>query len=561
MSKTITSNPVEGIKAASNYLRGTLQESLLDGATGTIAEDDTQLSKFHGIYQQDDRDVRDSRRRQKLEPDHSFMIRARVPGGVCTPAQWLALDAIATRWANHSLRLTTRQAFQFHGVVKHHLKSSIQAINNALMDTIAACGDVNRNVMCTALPELSGLHTEVYQAAASLSEHLTPNTTAYHEIWLDRKKVAGTKDIEPIYSDIYLPRKFKIAFAIPPHNDVDVLAHDLGFIATATAGKLTGFTITAGGGMGVTHGDPATYPKLAETLGWCRPEQVNEISEAIVTIQRDFGDRSNRRHARFKYTVEDRGLQWLREELENRLGYVIEQAQSFVFTQNGDHFGWQQSDDGAWHLLLFTENGRLADTERAKQLTGMREIARIHNGDFRLTPNQNVIIANVETSQKDAINTLVDAHGLDGYKQLSKVRLHSLACVALPTCGQAMAEAERFLPEFIDAIEKLLEQHHLENQAITIRMTGCPNGCARPYLAEIALVGKAPGRFNLHLGAAFNGTRLNRLIIENADEAEILTALDRLFEDYSANRRSGERFGDYFVRSHPESQSKEQQDD
>jgi sulfite reductase (NADPH) hemoprotein beta-component len=549
MDKTNASNPVEAIKAASNYLRGTLQESLLDGATGTIAPDDTQLSKFHGVYQQDNRDVRESRRRQKLEPDHSFLIRVRVPGGVCTPTQWLALDAIATTWANHSLRLTTRQAFQFHGVVKHDLKSSIQAINQALLDTIAACGDVNRNVMCTPLPELSGLHTQVYQAATSLSEHLTPNSRAYHEIWLDQKKVADGKDSEPIYGDVYLPRKFKIAFAIPPHNDVDVLAHDLGFIATEDAGKLTGFSITVGGGMGVTHGDATTYPLLAVKLGWCKPEQVNEISEAIVTLQRDFGDRSNRKHARFKYTVENRGLQWIREELERRLGYVLEPAQVYEFTQNGDHFGWQQSDDGAWHLLLFTENGRLADTERARQLTGMREIARIHNGDFRLTPNQNVVIAKVEASQKSAIDTLVNQYGLDTYKKLSRLRLHSMACVALPTCGQAMAEAERYLPSLIGKIETLLQQRHLQEQAITIRMTGCPNGCARPYLAEIGLVGKAPGRFNLHLGAAFNGTRLNEMLTENADEAQILTTLDQLFEEYGANRNHGEHFGDYFVRS------------
>ncbi len=561
MSRSISTNPVEGIKAASNFLRGTLQESLLDGATGTIAEDDTQVSKFHGIYQQDDRDVRDSRRRQKLEPDHSFMIRARVPGGVCTPAQWLALDAIATKWANHSLRLTTRQAFQFHGVLKYDLKSSIQAINHALMDTIAACGDVNRNVMCTSLPELTALHAEVYHAAASVSEHLTPNTTAYHEIWLDRKKVAGAQDSEPIYGDKYLPRKFKIAFAIPPHNDVDVLAHDLGFIATQKAGKLTGFTITAGGGMGATHGDPSTYPRLADVLGWCTPEQVNEISEAIVTIQRDFGDRGNRKHARFKYTVEDRGLLWLQEELENRLGYTIAKAQPFTFTKNGDDFGWHQSEDGLWHLLLFTENGRLADSKRARQLTGMREIARNHDGDFRLTPNQNVIIANVETGQKAVIDKLVDEHGLDTYKQLSKLRLHSLACVALPTCGQAMAEAERYLPDLIGEIEKLMGQHQLQDQAITIRMTGCPNGCARPYLAEIGLVGKAPGRFNLHMGAAFNGMRLNRLMTENADEAEILATLDQLFEEYSAHRKNGEHFGDYFVRIHKPSHTKVHQDD
>ena len=560
MSNSNPANPVEGIKAASNFLRGTLQESLLDGATGTITEPDTQLSKFHGIYQQDDRDVRENRRRQKLEPDHSFMIRARVPGGICTPQQWLALDAIATDWANHSLRLTTRQAFQFHGVLKRDLKNSIRAINDSLMDTIAACGDVNRNVMCTALPELSKLHTQVYAVAAAVSEHLTPNTRAYHEIWLDKKKVADSQDSEPIYGDLYLPRKFKMAFAIPPYNDVDILAHDLGFVATQQAGELTGFTITVGGGMGATHGDPTTYPKLAEALGWCRPEQVNEVSEAIVTIQRDFGNRESRKHARFKYTVEKLGLAWIREELERRLGYPVEQAQPFNFTHNGDEFGWRQSDDGLSHLLLFTQNGRLADTEFATQLSGMREIARLHQGDFRLTANQNVVIANVTDDQIPVIDALAAQHGLDSYKQLSNIRLHSIACVALPTCGQAMAEAERYLPELIDKIEKQLESHQLLDQAITLRMTGCPNGCARPYLAEIGLVGKAPGRFNLHLGAAFEGTRLNRMILENANEEEILAALDALFKEYSANKVAGEYFGDYFVRTRQESSFEEVSD-
>lgn len=557
MSKSTAGNPVEGIKAASNFLRGTLQESLRDGATGTITDDDTQLSKFHGIYQQDDRDVRDERRRQKLEPDHSFMIRARVPGGICTPAQWLALDTIATTWANHSLRLTTRQAFQFHGVLKRDLKQSIRSINDSLMDTITACGDVNRNVMCTALPELSDLHTQVYAAATAVSEHLTPNTHAYHEIWLDKKKVGGGEDREPIYGDVYLPRKFKIAFAIPPHNDVDVLAHDLGFVATSEDGQLTGFTVTVGGGMGATHGDPTTYPRLAEAIGWCQPDQAVDVSEAIVTIQRDYGNRQSRKHARFKYTVEKLGLVWIREELERRLGYALEPARPYVFTHNGDDFGWMQSDDGFSHLLLFTQNGRLADTGFAKQLTGMREIASIHKGDFRLTPNQNVVIANVPEGQIPVIDELAARHGLDTYKQLSSLRLHSIACVALPTCGQAMAEAERYLPDLIDKIEVLLESHHLQDQAITIRMTGCPNGCARPYLSEIGLVGKAPGRFNLHLGAAYDGTRLNRLILENADEAGILAALDELFKEYHSNRNTGEYLGDYFIRSHKSSKSED----
>lgn len=544
-------NPVEKIKINSNFLRGTLKESLLDTATGAIAADDTQVSKFHGIYQQDDRDLRDERRRQLLEPDHSFMIRARIPGGVCTTAQWLALDDIATRWANDSLRITTRQAFQFHGIFKQNLKTSMQAINQSLLDTIAACGDVNRNVMCTTLPELSTLHEQVFKAANDVSAHLTPATSAYHEIWLDRKKVTTTVDQEPIYGKTYLPRKFKIAFAIPPQNDVDVQAHDLGFIAIEKDGQLDGFTITVGGGMGATHGDAATFPRLADVLGFCKPDQVNEISAAIVTIQRDFGDRSQRKHARFKYTVEDRGLDWLRQELEQRLGYKLKPARDFVFTGNGDKYGWQQSTDGQWHLLLFTENGRLADTDRAQQLTGMRKVAQIHKGDFRLTPNQNVVISNVAPEDRASIDELIDNHGLDSYKQISSLRLHSMACVALPTCSQAMAEAERYLPDLTGKIEDLLAKHQLQDQAITLRMTGCANGCARPYLAEIGLVGKAPGRYNLHVGAAFNGTRLNRMIKENIDETDILTTLDLLFTDFKNGRQQQETFGDFIVRSHP----------
>jgi len=547
---SVADNPLEQIKAASNYLRGTLEQGLLDNATGTVTESDAQISKFHGIYQQDNRDIRDERRRQMLEPDHSFMIRARVPGGICTPAQWLALDKIATTWANHSLRLTTRQAFQLHGVLKHDLKASIKAINDSLLDTIAACGDVNRNVMCTSLPELSALHARVYQAASSLSEHLTPNTHAYHEIWLDRKKVAGRVDKETIYGATYLPRKFKIAFVVPPANDVDVLANDLGFIATKKGRELTGFNITVGGGMGATHGDAATFPRLADVLGWCKPDKVNDVARAIVTIQRDHGDRTNRKHARFKYTVQDHGLDWLREKLRQALGYDLGPAQPFELTQNGDRFGWQQSDDGKWHLLLYLECGRIADTPGSQQLTGLREIARIHTGDFRLTPNQNVIIAAVDDMQKAAIDTLVDRHGLDAYKRHSQIRLHSMACVALPTCPLAMAEAERYLPEMIGKIEDLLIQHALQDQAITLRMTGCPNGCARPYLAEIGLVGKAPGRYNLYLGAAFNGTRLNRMVKENIKEAEILATLDILFKNFNTNRHAAENFGDYLLRTH-----------
>jgi len=486
------------------------------------------------------------------------MIRVRVPGGICTAAQWLALDQIARDWGNGTLRLTTRQAFQFHGVLKRDLRTSIRAINGSLLDTLAACGDVNRNVMCTPLPETSALHREVHETACALSARLTPRTTAYHEIWLDdgeqRRKVSGPAaadgdDREPLYGQTYLPRKFKIAVAIPPRNDVDLFSQDLGLIAIHKGDQLLGFNVAVGGGMGASHGDPATYPVLARVMGFCVPDQVGPLAEAVVTIQRDYGDRSERKHARLKYTIEDRGLEWFQGELESRLGFRLQQPRPFEFTHNGDRYGWQRTDDGLWNLCLFIENGRLADRGEARLLTGMRAIAAIHEGAFRLTPNQNVIVSGVPEAGREAIDRIVASHGLDAHIKASAVRLHALACVGFPSCGLAMAESERYMPGLLRHIETLLERHSLQQQPITVRMTGCPNGCARPYLAEIGLVGKAPGRYNLHIGAAFNGSRLNCLYRENLDEAGLLETLDVLFGEYSSGRQVGEGFGDFVMRS------------
>ena len=540
---------VERIKAQSRHLRGTLVESLKDPLTGAFAEDDTQLSKFHGIYQQDDRDVRNERKRQRLEPAYSFMIRVRVPGGVCTTDQWLSMDEIARMRANGTIRLTTRQAFQLHGVIKGKLKTAIQGINQALMDTLAACGDVNRNVMCSPMPPLSEVHREVQAHAESLSEHLTPATRAYHEIWLDGKKLQNPEsDVEPIYGDTYLPRKFKSAFVVPPQNDVDVYAQDLGFIAIVEQGVVRGFNVTVGGGMGMSNGETATYPRLADVMGFCTTEQVNAVAEAVVTIQRDFGDRTNRKHARLKYTIDDRGLDWLRSEVERRLGWQLEEPRPFAFVGNGDVYGWQRSTDGLWHYTLFVQNGRILDAGDRRLMTGLRKIATAHKGDFRLTPNQNLIISNVSDDDREQITELLREFGIENSQQASPLRLHSMACVAFPTCGLAMAESERYLPSLIDRIDERLEVHGLRDEAMTIRMTGCPNGCARPYIAEIGLVGKGPGQYNLYLGAGFAGDRLNKLYRENIDEEEILAALDPLFARYARERNNGEHFGDFAVR-------------
>lgn len=542
---TATLSPVETLKASSHGLRGTLVDSLANPVTGALAEGDAQLLKFHGSYQQDDRDLREERRQQKLEPAYSFMIRTRLPGGVATPAQWLALDALGREYGNGSLRLTTRQAFQIHGIIKKNLKPTIAAINRSLVDTVAACGDVNRNVMTSANPVESGVHALVNAHATALSEHLLPHTRAYHEIWLDEQLVAGVDDSEPVYGPTYLPRKFKIGFAVPPTNDVDVFSQDLGFIAILADGDLLGYNLIAGGGMGSTHGDARTYPRLADVLGFITPDQVIAAATAVLTTQRDFGNRSDRKLSRLKYTIDRLGLAWFRDEVERRLGAPLAPSRAFDFDHSGDRFGWLEGHDGRWHLTLRIESGRITGAA----LDGLREIATSHAGDFRLTPNQNLIIANVAADERAHIDELVTRFGLDGYHTASALRRYALACVALPTCTLAMAEAERYLPAFLDRAEALLDKHGLRDAPILLRLSGCPNGCSRPYLGEIALVGKGPGRYNLHLGADAQGRRLNRLVRENLTEADIFRALDPLLARYAAERTTAEGFGDFLLRT------------
>jgi sulfite reductase (NADPH) hemoprotein beta-component len=540
---------VERIKAASRGLRGTIVESLADPVTGGLADDDQHLLKFHGSYQQHDRDSAEARRQAKLEPAYSFMIRTRLPGGLVTPAQWLALDALATRYANGTLRLTSRQAFQLHGVLKGDLKPTVAAMNAALVDTIAACGDVNRNVLATPGPLASPVHAEVQALAEDLSARLLPRTRAYHEIWLDGEKVAPAQEAETVLGANYLPRKFKSAIAVPPVNDVDIFAHDLGFIAIEEDGRLVGFNLTAGGGLGATHGDAKTYPRLADVVGFLTADHLLAVSEAVVTTQRDFGDRGERKHARLKYTIEDRGLDWFRAELERRLGFELEPPRPFEFTTTGDRFGWSEDSAGRWHLTLRIESGRVADRGDRRLRSGLKRIAEVHRGHFRLTPNQNLIVADVADGDRWRVDALVAGYGLDAYRKSRAIALESLACVALPTCPLAMAEAERYLPSVTGAIDALMDRHGLGGEPLLFRVSGCPNGCSRPYLAEVALVGKAPGRYNLHLGGARDGRRLAALYRENLDEPAILAELDPLFAAWSAERTRGESFGDYLHRS------------
>ena len=546
----------EDIKIQSNFLRGTIAEGLEDPSTGAIAASDQQLTKFHGTYMQDDRDLRDERKAQGLEPAYSFMIRCRLNGGVATPSQWLQMDAISSAYGNETVKMTTRQTFQFHGVVKTKLKSAMRGINKALMTTIAACGDVNRNVMCSTVPTQSVYHRDVHQVSAKISDHLLPATTAYHEIWLKdddgkQTKVAGDAivDHEPLYGPTYLPRKFKITIAIPPHNDTDVYAHDIGLIAIkGKNGRLEGFNVLAGGGMGVTHNDKKTYPRTSSMFGYVPAEKVHVVCEKIMLVQRDNGDRKNRKHARLKYTIDDMGVEVFKGKVEELLGYKFEDPRPFEFKSNIDTFGWQRDEFGMNHHIFFIENGRIEDTADFPMKTGLREIAKVHKGEFRLTGNQHLCLSGVHDDDLENIKAMMKQYKLDNV-QFSGLRLSSSACVAFPTCGLAMAESERYLPELITKLEDCLEENGLRQDSIVMRMTGCPNGCARPWLAEVAFVGKAYGAYNMYLGGGYHGQRLNKLYRSSIQEEEILEIMKPMLKRYSMERQEGEHFGDWTIRA------------
>ncbi len=537
--------PDETMKDKSDYLRGTIADGLLDRITGAVpSADDVKLMKFHGIYQQDDRDVRDERRRQKLEPAYQFMIRVRLPGGVCTPAQWLKLDELARAHGGETLRITTRQTFQFHWVLKDSLRPIIQGLHETLLDTIAACGDDSRGVMCTVDPQSSRFHAEVSAMAKRVSDHVIPKTRAYHEIWYGNERVAGSEPEEPFYGRTYLPRKFKIGFALPPSNDIDVYAQDLGFIAIGGPEGLEGFNVAIGGGMGRTDQAPETYPRLASVIGFVPVERLIACVDAVMTVQRDYGDRKDRQRARFKYTIDDKGLDWIKAEIERLMGAPFEDARPYRLTSNGDSHGWDTTPDGRHHHTLIIENGRLD----LRLLDALRDIARVHRGTFRVTPNQNLIIAGVREEDRPGIDAILAEHWPD-LDRFSILRRNAIACVALPTCGLAMAESERYMPTLLGKIEAILAENGLSDQPITVRMSGCPNGCSRPYIAEIGLTGRAPGKYNLYLGGGFHGERLNRMVRENVGEPVILEVLADALGRYARERQPDEPFGDFTIRA------------
>lgn len=542
--------PDETMKANSRQLRGSIAAGLEAELTAAVPGDDIKLMKFHGLYQQDNRDIRDERRRRKLEPAYRFMARVRLPGGVLTPAQWLKLDELARRHAGESLRLTTRQTFQLHHVRKQDLRPVIQGLRDVLLDTRAACGDDTRGVMASINPELSALHAEVLALAVKASNHAIPKTGAYDEIWYGaEEKGAGSGPEEPLYGATYLPRKFKIGFVIPPVNDIDVYAQDLGFIAIAEGEELKGFNVAIGGGMGRTDNAPATYPRLASVIGFIPKDQVIAVCDAVIGVQRDFGDRVDRSRARFKYTIDDKGLDVIQAQIEARLGYALAPARPYAFTSNGDALGWREGADGRWHFTLFVQNGRISNVGGLALLDALRAVASRHAGRFRVTPNQNLVIADIEAADRPAMAALLREHGLDALNAGSGLRRNSMACVAFPTCGLAMAESERYLPALVGKIDAILDRYGLQDEPITIRMTGCPNGCARPYIAEIGLTGRAPGKYNLYLGGGFHGQRLNKMALENVGEQAILDCLDSALGRYARERAEGEHFGDFAIRA------------
>ena len=542
-------SPEETLKATSDQLRGSIAAGLLEETTRAVPGSAPKLMKFHGLYQQDDRDLQDERRRQKLEPAFSFMVRVRLPGGVCNPAQWLKLDELARAYGGETLRLTTRQTFQLHRVLKHNLRPAIRGLRDVLLDTRGACGDDARGVMCSVNPQLSALHANVSALAKRASDHAIPKTGAYREIWYEEEREETNGPEEPFYGRTYMPRKFKIGFVIPPVNDIDVYAQDLGFIAIAERGELKGFNVAIGGGMGRTDQAPQTYPRLADVIGFIDTEQLTATLDAVMAVQRDYGDRVDRSHARFKYTIDDKGLDWIKAEIEARLGFALQPTRPYHFTSNGDLLGWSRGEDGREHCTLFIENGRVINAPGRPVMDGLREIARIHQGMFRVTPNQSLIIADIAPAARPIIEKLMEEYGLAELNRGSGLRLNSMACVALPTCGLAMADSERYLPGLITKIDTILKAHGLFEEPITLRMTGCPNGCARPYIAEIGLTGRAPGKYNLYFGGGFHGQRLNKMYLENVGEAAILSALDKVLGHYARDRKQGEHFGDFALRA------------
>jgi sulfite reductase (ferredoxin) len=552
---------VEHIKITSDYLHGQIQEEL-EQDTSRFSEDQIQLIKFHGMYQQEDRDARQARKAAGTEKAYQFMIRSRIPGGAVTAEQYLVEDEIADRYANGTLRITTRQGFQLHGILKGNIRATIRQINDALLSTLSACGDVNRNVMACPAPSANRTQAQIQEIAHQIAMHLAPQSTAYHEIWLDGEKVhtVGEEEsekgaqgetakaqeiVEPIYGPTYLPRKFKIGIAFPGDNCVDAFTQDIGLIPRINDEILVGFTLAIGGGMGTTHGKAETYPRLATLFADISVEQVLPVVETIVTVQRDYGDRQNRKHARMKYLVEERGVNWFRSEVEQRLGYTLSDPSPVVFHDVDDHLGWHEQADGNWFLGLNVENGRIKDTETVRMKAGLRDIIKQFRPGIRLTGQQNLLLTDIPKDQRALLEERLHEYGIVTDPQAVGAYRFAMACPALPTCGLAVAESERILPSIVAKIETELRELGLGGEPLGIRMTGCPNGCARPFMGDIGFVGRSKDLYNIFVGGDWGNTRLNTLYAPSVRTEQIVATLRPLFILWRDERELKETFGDF----------------
>jgi sulfite reductase (NADPH) hemoprotein beta-component len=538
----------EGLKESSPTLSGTIFQALENPSLDRFSEDDYEFLKFHGVYQQDDRDLR------KVARHYQLMVRTKFPGGVLSAPQYLACDRLSSQYGNNTMRITTRQDFQFHGILKSNLRQTIKSLNEALISTIAACGDVERNVLAPPTPATSPLVERVLEEARVLSGRLAPKAPAYHAIWIEGRELdlndeTNARFVDPLYGSSYLPRKFKTAFVIPPRNDIDIFTNDLGFVVIAEGGRLAGYNVLAGGGMGMSHGNAQTFPRLADVIGFITPDQVEAVAKATITIHRDYGDRTNRKHARLKYLLAERGVDWFRAELEQRAGIELGAARPFQFTTQGDLLGWHEQSDGRYFLGLFVENGRIADSEGYRLKTALRQVVEQFQPEVRLTPSQNLLLVNVGAEGREELDRRLAGHGVSTANPFSATRLASMACPALPTCGLALAESERAMPSILSRIEGVLAELGLEREELIVRMTGCPNGCTRPYTAELAFVGKAPNKYQIYVGGNEASTRLNRVYKDSVKGDELIGEVRAVLARYKQERKAGERFGDFCARA------------
>jgi sulfite reductase (ferredoxin) len=558
MSEEKKPSAVEVAKINSQFLRGTIADELAN-ETDHFESDSVNLLKNHGIYQQDDRDERGGAGKGGRE--HSFMVRSKIPGGKLTPEQMLAELDLCDEMGNGTLRITTRQGLQLHGILKTTLKAAIARINEIKLSTLAACGDVNRNVMCSPIPDhRNGVHAEMQKLADDLTAHLCPRTCAYHEIWVEdaagenKTKVYGGEVVEPIYGKTYLPRKFKTAIGLPGDNSVDLYANDLGLMAIVEGDRIVGYNVLVGGGFGVTPSAAKTFVAVAEPLAFVRPEQVIDVSTEIIKVQRDFGNRSDRKTARLKYTIRDMGgLAAFKAKVEEYYGAKLDPPRLVVVNGFDDGLGWREQGDGKWFYGLNVENGRIKDTPTMKLKTALREICRTLRPGLRLTPHQSILFCDIGPGDRDRLIAILKNHGVPLSEEISEVRRWSMACPALPTCGLSITESERALPGMIDELEAELSKLGLADEKFTVRMTGCPNGCARPYNSDIGLVGKAKGKYTVLVGGRTLGDRLNTLYKDSVPAEEVVSTLVPLFAFFKSSRQPGETFGDFCHRQGAES--------